>query len=116
MDADSRVDRRQKLTFLILTACVWVMNLVDGWSTHLLIKAGFAREGNPFMAYLYDISPKLFMFVKLVLMTAILVVMVARRWYLHKTIRVYMWILFGTYAALMAYHGWGWYLFLSLPK
>ena len=46
---------------------LWVLNLIDAISTHAALQIGWAREVNPFMAYLYAKDPLLFFAYKIVI-------------------------------------------------
>ena len=57
--------------FTILTLII--LNLIDGILTYIGIEKGFYKEENPILAYAYNLDEKLFIFVKIILITMILI-------------------------------------------
>ena len=49
------------------------LNLIDGMLTYIGLEKGFYKEENPFLAYIYSLDEKLFIFVKIILITVILI-------------------------------------------
>lgn len=53
-----------------LLSLLWFLNLLDAISTILALRTGLAYEANPVMRYFYHVSPVLFFFVKMGIVTA----------------------------------------------
>jgi hypothetical protein len=51
--------------YYILASLVSLFNLIDGIATFCLVTRGLGKELNPLMALLIDISPHLFLWVKI---------------------------------------------------
>jgi hypothetical protein len=81
----------------------FLFNLIDTFSTLYLVQALGLEEANPVCRFLLDISPVLFLAVKLVGFNLVLLYLWLVREY--KLAQIGTWIPFIVYGLLVAYHG-----------
>lgn len=52
-------------------AALWLLNVIDGFSTFFALATGLVKEANPLMRLVYDADPIAFLGVKTVIMTVL---------------------------------------------
>ena len=78
---------------------IYLLNILDILTTLYLVGTGIGREGNPLMAYLLNISPILFVCVKMGLITGCIYVLYKNRE--AKMINRMAWLIAGFYMAVV---------------
>jgi len=87
-------------TYFIIA--LFVMNTIDAFATMFYVSTGIASEANPLMAILLAVSYKLFIVVKIGLVTACLLILYVFRQ--HRLTGVVVIIGFFAYSAVIAQH------------
>lgn len=97
--------------FFLVAAALVVYNMLDGVFTMFWVDTGFAYEANPVMKWFLDRSYVAFMLVKTVFVSGLASVLFRfrNRW----SAKVGMVALFVVYSGVLAWHGYGSYLYYT---
>ena len=88
----------------VLFIAILILNVLDTIATFIGLQLSFIKEANPFMAFLYETEPALFIIVKLLLSFCLLLFIVAKKVPTSNIVKVICVIAFLSYSSVSLLH------------